>query len=59
MEREEERDSEVEIMVRRRWTKISNKLGLRCIYQSDPTRTGYRKRMTAKRREKVTFEITE
>ena len=37
VEREKERDPEVEMMVRR-WTKKENKLVMRCFYQSDPTR---------------------
>ena len=41
VEREEERDPEVEMMVRMRWTKEVNKLLMRCFYQSDPTRNGY------------------
>ena len=41
VEREEGRDDEVEMMVRRRWTKEENKLVMRCFYQSDPTRRGY------------------
>ena len=32
VEREEERDPEVEMMVRRRWTKGENKLVMRCFY---------------------------
>ena len=47
VEREEERDPEVEMMVRRRRTMEENKLVMRCFYQSDPTRRGYRKRMIA------------
>ena len=38
MEREEERDPEVEMMVRKSWTKEINKLVMICFYQSDPTR---------------------
>ena len=30
VEREEERDPEAEMMVRRRWTKEENKLAMRC-----------------------------
>ena len=41
VEREEERDPEVEMMARKRWTKEENKLVIRCFYQSDPTRGGY------------------
>ena len=41
VEREEERDPEVEMMVRRWWAKEENKLVMRCFYQSDPTRSGY------------------
>ena len=59
VEREEERDPEVEMMVRRRRTMEENKLVMRCFYQSDPTRRGYRKCMIAIWREKETFEITE
>ena len=47
VEREEERDPEVEMMVRRRWAKEENKLVMRCFYESDPTRTGYQKLMIA------------
>ena len=47
VEREEESDPEVEMMVRRRWTKEVNKLVMRCFYQSDPTRRGYQKQMIA------------
>ena len=47
VEREEERDPEVEMMVRRRRTMEENKLVMRCFYQGDPTRRGYRKRMIA------------
>ena len=43
VEREEERDLEVEIMVRRRRTKEEKKIVMRCFYQSEPTRRGYRK----------------
>ena len=59
VERKEERDSEVEMMVKRRWTKEVNKLVMRWFYQSDPTRRGYRKLMIAIWREIGTFEITE
>ena len=59
VEREEERDLEVEIMVRRRWTKEEKKIVMRCFYQSEPTRRGYRKRMITVWREIGTFEITE
>ena len=59
VEREGERDPEVEMMVRRRWTKEENKLVMRFFYQSDPTRRGYRKRKIAIWREIGTFEITE
>ena len=58
VEREEERDPEAEIIGRRR-TKKLNKLVMRCFYQSDPTRRGYRKQMIAIWREIGTFEITE
>ena len=40
LEREDERDPEVEIMVRR-WTKEENRLVMRCFYQSDPTTRTY------------------
>ena len=56
---EEERDLEVETMVRRRWSKDENKLVMRCFYQSDLTRRGCRKRMITTWREIGTFEITE
>ena len=59
VEREEERDPEVGMMVRRRWTKDVNKLMMRCFCQCDPTGIGYQKRMIAIWREKGTFEITE
>ena len=58
MEREEERNPEVEMMVRRRQTEELNKLVMRYFYQSDPTRRGYQKRMTAIWREIGTFEKT-
>ena len=44
VEREEERDPEVEMMVRMWWRKEVNKLVMRCFYQSDVTRRGYRKK---------------
>ena len=56
VEREEKRDPQVEMMVRRRWTKEENKLVMRCYYQSNPTRKGYRKQMIAIWREIGTFE---
>ena len=59
VEREEERDPEVEITVRRWIDKEVNKLVMRCFCQSDPTRRGYRKRMIAAWRQIGTFEITE
>ena len=59
VEREEDRHPEVEMMVRRRWTKEENELVMRCFYQNDPTRRGYQKRMIAIWREIGTFEITE
>ena len=59
VEREEERDLEVEMMVRRRWVMEENSLVMRCFYQSDPTRRGYRKQIIAIWREMGTFEITE
>ena len=37
LERDDERDPEVEMMVRSRWTKEENRLVMRCFYQSDPT----------------------
>ena len=40
LEREDERDPEVEMMVRR-WTKEENRLVMRCFYQSDPTTRRY------------------
>ena len=58
VEREEDRDPEVEMMVRR-WTKEENELVMRCFYQNDPTRREYQKRMIAIWREIGTFEITE
>ena len=56
---EEERDSEKEKMMRRRWTKEVNKLVMTRFCQSDPTRRGYKKRMIAIWREIGTFEIIE
>ena len=53
------KDPEFEMMVGRRWAKEVNKLMMRCFYQSDPTRRGYRKRMITIWRETGTFEITE
>ena len=44
------------MMVRRMWTKKVNKLAMRCFYQSDSTRRGYRKQMIE---DIGTFEITE
>ena len=58
VEREEKKDSEVEIMVSARWKKEVNKLVMGCFYQSDPTRRGYKKRMIAIWREIETFDIT-
>ena len=46
VKREEERDPEVEMMVRR-WTKEVNKMVMRCFYQCDPTTRGYQKQMIA------------
>ena len=40
-EREEERDPEVEMMVKMRWTKEAKTLVMRCFYQSYPTRREY------------------
>ena len=57
-EREVERDPAVEMMVRR-WTKEINKLVMKCFYQSNPTRRGYRKQMIAIWKEIGTFQITE
>ena len=45
VEREEVRDTEVEMMVRGRWAKEENKLVMRCFYESDSTRRRYQKRM--------------
>ena len=60
VEREDQRDPEVEILVTTRWTKEVSKLVMRCFYQSDPIIIrGYRKRMIVIWREKATFEITE
>ena len=59
VEREEERDPEVEMVVRRRWTEEVNKLVMRCFYQSDPIRGVYQKRIIAIRREIKNFEIAE
>ena len=58
-EREEERDPEVKMMMRRKWIKEVNKLVMRCFYQSSPTRRGYQKQMTGIWRKIRTFEITE
>ena len=41
VEKEEEKDPEFTMMVRRRWTKEENKRVIRCFYQSDPTSRGY------------------
>ena len=59
VERKEERDPEVEMMVRKRWIKEEKKLVMRCFYQSDPTRKEYRKRMIDIWREIGTFEMKE
>ena len=59
VEKEEERDLEVKMMVRRRRTKEVNKLVMRCFYQSDPTRRGYRKRMIAIWKVFANFERTD
>ena len=59
VEREEKRDPEVEIMVRRRRAKEENKLLMRCLQQGDPIRRGYQKRMITIWREIGTFEIIE
>ena len=45
VEREEVRDTELEMMVKGGWTKEENKLVMRCFYESDSTRRRYRKRM--------------
>ena len=42
VEREAGRDLEVEMMVRRKWTKEVDKLIMICFHQSDPTRRGYK-----------------
>ena len=47
VEMEDARDSEVEMMAGRKGTKKVNKVVMRCFYQSNPTRRGYRKRMIA------------
>ena len=47
VEMEDARDSEVEMMAGRKGTKEVNKVVMRCFYQSNPTRRGYRKRMIA------------
>ena len=59
VEKEEQRHPEVEMMVRRRWTKKVNKLEMRCFYQRDSTRRRYQKRMINIWREMGAFEITE
>ena len=59
VEKEQEKDPEVEMMLRRRWTKEVNKLTMRWFYHSDPTRRGYRKRIIVICGEIETFEITE
>ena len=59
VEREEERHPEGAMMVRRRWKGEVNKLVMRCFYQKNPTRRGYRKRMIAIWREIGRFEMTE
>ena len=59
VEREEKRDPETEIMVRRRRAKEENKLLMRYFQQGDPIRRGYRKRMITIWREIGTFEIIE
>ena len=56
---EEERDSQKEKMMRKRWTKEVNKLVMRWFCQSDPTRRGYQKRRMAICRGIGTFEIIE
>ena len=55
MDKEEERDPEVEMMVRSSWTKELNKLVMIFFYQSDPTKRGYQKQMIAIWRESGTF----
>ena len=59
VEIEEERDPEVELMVRKRWKKEVNKLLIRCFYQSDSTRREYRKQVIPIWRDIGTFEITD
>ena len=44
---------------RARWTKEVNKTVMRCFYQSDPTKRGYRKRMMTIWREIGLFDVTE
>ena len=41
------------------WTKEINKLVIRCFFQSEPMRRGYRKRMLAIWREIGVFDVTE
>ena len=38
VEKKEERNPDIEMMMRRRWTKKVSILVMRCFYQSDPTR---------------------
>ena len=59
VEREKERNTEVKMMVRRRWTKEVNKLVMRYFHQSNPTRRAYQKQMIAIWRKTGTFDITE
>ena len=59
VEREEERDPGVEMMVRRRWTNEVNELVMRCFYQDDLTRRGCRKQMIPIWGEIETFEMRE
>ena len=42
-----------------RWTKEANKIVMRCFYQSDPTKRGYRKQMMKIWREVGVFEVIE
>ena len=58
-EREKERDPEVEMMVRKWWTKRVNQIIMGYFYRSDPTTREYQKRMIAIWREIGIFEITE
>ena len=59
VERDEERDSEVKMMVRRTWAKEVIKLVMRCFYQNDPTRGRYQKQVIAIWREIGILGITQ